>query len=191
MRPQVKFAKLQEFHRLLKETSRRQGFWAPNFNQLKAKTKAFGKNAILFLAYPPSSRQRRASEGQALPSQPNNQITESPNHPIAGALILLHDGIAYYHHAATSIAGRKLDATYLLMWEIIKFLVTHSPSNPVTQLDLGGIYDHRYHKATKKWQNFSIFKQKWGGQEVEYPIPLIKYYHPVVKLVFKLGSLFN
>lgn len=151
---------LESFSHLLSETGRRGGFWPPNFGQLKAKAEAFGKNAVLFLAYPK-------------PYPPNLK-------PLAGALILIHGTTAYYHHTATSTTGRRLNASYFLMWRIIQ----NAKSSGLKALDLGSIYDPRYHKATKRWQNFSIFKKKWGGKEVEYPPPLIKYYSSLAKLLF-------
>lgn len=165
---------LESFFRLLSETGRRKGFWSPNFKQLKAKTEAFGKNSILLLAHPPSSAGWRTTDGQVL----------LPNRPIAGFLILIHNGTAYYHYTATSIAGRKLSATYLLMWKTM----LKAKNLGLGSLNLGSIYDPRYHKVTKGWQNFSTFKKKWRGNEVEYPIPLIKYYHPAAKFLSKLGA---
>lgn len=156
---------LNDFSQLHSETGHRQGFWTPNFRQLKTKTEVFGKNAILFLAYPKP--------------YPSNLK------PLAGALILIHDATAYYHHTATSTAGRMLRATYLMMWRIIQ----KTKDLELKTLDLGSIYDTRYHRATKSWQKFSIFKKKWRGREVEYPPPLIKYYHPAVKLILGLDSL--
>jgi len=156
---------LNDFFQLHSETGHRQGFWTPNFRQLKTKIEVFGKNAILFLAYPK-------------PYPPNPK-------PLAGALILIHDATAYYHHTATSITGRRLQATYLMMWRIIQ----KTKDLELRALDLGSIYDTRYHRATKSWRSFGVFKTKWSKHEVEYPMPLIKYYHPAVKLIFRLDSL--
>lgn len=156
---------LNDFFQLHSETGHRQGFWTPNFRQLKTKIEVFGKNAILFLAYP-----------KTCPSNPK---------PLAGALILIHGATAYYHHTATSITGRRLQATYLMMWKIIQ----KAKSLRLKALDLGSTYDPRYHRATKSWRSFSVFKTKWSKHEVEYPMPLIKYYHPAVKLILKLDSL--
>lgn len=149
---------LDDFSQLQLETGRRQGIWTPNLTQLKAKFGAFKENSDLFLIH------RRPHK-----------------HPLAGAVILIHGKTAYYHHTATSIEGRKLNASYLLMWEIIKRVKDLKLKN----LDLESIYDARYHKATKGWQKFSVFKKKWRGHEVEYPPPLIKFYNPVIRFLFR------
>lgn len=161
--------RLLEFHQLLRETGRRQNFWTPSFAQLKAKVEVFNKSALLFLAY--------------YPKQPNNQTTKQP---VAGALTLIHDGVSYGHLAASSDTGRKLHAPYLLMWEMMRSHKRFAKNGgPIKLFNLEGIYDPRYHRLTRSWQGLTLFKQKFGGEEVEYPLPLIKYYNPVLKLLFK------
>lgn len=195
LRSQVEFGKLQEFHQLLTQTGRRQGFWTPSFNQLKTKLECFGENAVLFLAYPPSPLGKLgATEGQVPPmsDQPIAGRLRRAS-PLAGAFNLIHSGISYGRLAASSDTGRKLHAPYLLMWEMIKFFKnpkSHTLS-PIRYFDLEGIYDPRYHKLTKGWQGFTAFKRKFGGKEKEYPPPLIKYYHPLIRLLFRVGSLFD
>ena len=107
--------------------------------------------------------------------------------PLAGAFNLIHDRISYGCYAASSTKGREFHAPYLLIWEIIK----KGKDSKLRALDLEGIYDPRYHKLTKSWQGFTVFKRKFGGKEKEYPPPLVKYYHPLVRLLFKVGSLFD
>ncbi len=158
---------LREFHRLLSQTSLRQNFFAPSFDQLKAEISAFGPKAALFLAY-------------ALPS---HSITPVSNRPLAGALVLIHGKTAYYHHAASAKDGQRLCAPYLMMWEIIK----RAKSLGLTTLNLGGVYDSRYHRQTRHWRKFSVFKKKFGGA-VEYPPPLIKCYHPLPRIIAQIGS---
>ncbi len=149
---------LNSFCQIQQETGHRQGIWTPTLDQLKEKFEAFGENSALLLTH----------------QRPDKL-------PLAGAVILIHKETAYYHHTATSLEGRKLNASYLLMWEIIKGV----RDLKLKRLDLESVYDARYHKATKSWQKFSIFKKKWRGREVEYPPPLIKFYNPVIRLLFR------
>uniref|UniRef100_A0A832DUK5 Peptidoglycan bridge formation glycyltransferase FemA/FemB family protein n=1 Tax=candidate division WWE3 bacterium TaxID=2053526 RepID=A0A832DUK5_UNCKA len=148
---------LRDFDKLLKETGRRQKFWTPSLAQLKEKAEAFGKDAHLFL----------------VPSKPRT--------PLAGALILEHDGT----HSASSKEGQKLFAPYFLLWEIIRYL---QKGKKISFYDLAGIYDPRFHQATRHWQGFTTFKQKFGGKEVEYPAPLIKHFNPVTRILFSLAA---
>jgi len=177
-----KFAEaLKEFHQLLKRTGRRQRFWTPSLDQLKTKLEYFGKNAVLFLAYSPMPDQPIAGRLRR-PASPRGEAS-----PLAGAFNLIHDRISYGCYAASSTKGREFHAPYLLIWEIIK----KGKDSKLRALDLEGIYDPRYHKLTKSWQGFTVFKRKFGGKEEEYPPPLVKYYHPLVRLLFKVGSLFD
>ncbi len=152
---------LEQFTKLLAETGQRQRFWTPSFTQLKVKAEVFGKDATLFLVFSKS----------VLP----------PLKAVAGAFILIHDGT----HSASSKEGQRLYASYFLHWEIIRYL---RKNKKVNHHDLAGIYDPRFHKATKRWQGFTIFKKKFGGTEVEYPRPLIRYYNLLVKVLFSLAA---
>ncbi|MEX2053492.1 MAG: hypothetical protein WD940_00565, partial [Patescibacteria group bacterium] len=155
--------KLRKFQLLLAETGKRQHFGASSHSQLQAKVDAFGKDAILFLVFPPSNRQD----------------------PLAGALLFLSGETAFYHHTASSKAGKKLFASYLLMWEIFKELRDKRPE--ILYLEFEGITDPRF-PQTKRWERFTVFKRKWGGREIEFPPPLIKHYHPLVKALFRLSQ---
>ncbi len=148
--------RLEEFYKLLSETGRRKRFWVAPFVDLKAKTEAFKDKSALIFAYH------------------NTEV-------VAGALILFHDQVAYYHHAASNLEGRKLLAPYLVVWETIKL----AKKRGCHTLDLEGIYDPRY-KIYKRFRKIGIFKKKFGGKEIEYPGSFIKYYNPIVRLVFKL-----
>jgi len=150
--------RLEIFYQLFSETGQRKKFWVPPFEDLKAKVEAFEDQSVLLLAY-------------------HNR------EPIAGALILFHDRVVYYHHAAANLSGRKLLAPYLIVWEAIKL----AKKRGCHTFDLEGIYDPRY-RIYKRWQNISIFKKKFGGKEIEYTGSFIRYYNPIVKLIFKLTS---
>jgi len=139
---------LDQFYGLFEETSKRGHFYAPSLKELTAKINAFGDKALLFIA--------SASTVGARCIVPL---------PIAGALVLIHDHTAVYLHAASSSEGQKLEAPYLLIWEIIK----KAKLLGCTSLDLEGIYDERFPGLTKKWQGFTVFKRKFGGEEISYP----------------------
>ena len=101
--------------------------------------------------------------------------------PLAGTFVLLGDGT----HSASSREGQGLYASYFLLWETIRGLKVGGVKN----LDLAGVYDPRFHRATRSWQGFTAFKKKFGGKEIEYPRPLIKYYHPLVKFIFRIAGI--
>lgn len=149
---------LKTFHNLFQTTGKRKNFWVPPFADLQAKIKAFENKFALLLAYQKSE-------------------------VVAGALILFHDQVAYYHHAASNLKGRQLLAPYLIVWEAIKL----AKKKNCQILDLEGIYDSRY-RTYRRWKNISIFKRKFGGKEVEYPGSHIRFYNPVIKTIFRFGD---
>jgi lipid II:glycine glycyltransferase (peptidoglycan interpeptide bridge formation enzyme) len=36
------------------------------------------------------------------------------------------------------------------------------------------------------WGGFSHFKEKFGGTIVEFPVPYVKYFNPIIKVISKL-----
>ena len=128
---------LKTFYQLLKITGRSKHFYTPKWQDLKLKTECFNTKAWLLLAYKP--------------------ISLIPPKALAGCLLLIHDNVAYYHHAANSPEGRKLLAGYLVLWEAIKLakeLGCHT-------FDFEGVYDERFPKATRDWKGFTNFKKKF------------------------------
>lgn len=94
--------------------------------------------------------------------------------PVAGILLLFYDNKAYYWMAASTDEGKKLFAPTLLVWEALKL----SKKKGFKIFDFEGIYDERFHSATKKWKGFTKFKEGFGGKIIDYPIPLIKNFYP-------------
>ncbi len=152
---------LRTFYKLLKETGGRKKFYVAPFTHLKAKVEAFQSKSALILAH---------HDGK----------------PIAGALILFHGSVAYYHHAAASPKGRELLAAYPIVWEAIKL----AKERGCHTFDLEGIYDQRY-KVCRRLKSLSVFKRKFGGEEVTFPGSFVRYYNPLLKLAFKISSVFS
>ncbi len=93
-------------------------------------------------------------------------------HPVAGILLLIYDKVVYYWMAVSTNEGKKLFAPTLLVWQALKL----AKKKRCKIFDFEGVYDERFHKATQKWQGFTKFKQGFGGKEVIFSEPLIKYY---------------
>lgn len=83
---------------------------------------------------------------------------------LAGALILIHNPIAYYYYAFSSPAARKVFAQHLLVWEAIK----RAKKAGRRIFDFEGVEDKRY-RFTRQWRGFSHFKKSFGGKEITYP----------------------
>lgn len=106
---------------------------------------------------------------------------------VCGLKIFLgFNGNVWYMHGGTSNAGRKTKLGYLLLWESILYLKTLG----YKFLDLEGKDDKRFPTFTKGWGGFSHFKERFGGTDVNFPYPYIKYYNKSLKLLAKLtGSM--
>jgi len=162
----VKISESRDFEAFLdlyRETARRNRFWIGPLKELKTKWEIFSKKtaATILFAYPPNNSERL----------------------LAAAMVFFWDNISYYLHAASSAQKRDFFAPYLILWETIKL----SKKRGCETLDLEGISDNRI-PYTKKWQGFSHFKRGFGGKEVTFIGSFTKYYNPLVKLIFKLGS---
>jgi lipid II:glycine glycyltransferase (peptidoglycan interpeptide bridge formation enzyme) len=78
--------------------------------------------------------------------------------PVACAIIMQYEDMAYYLHGASDYNFRSLMAPYALHWNIIVDL----KSRGVNFYDLWGI-------DSEKWPGITRFKLGWGGKVKEYP----------------------
>ena len=90
---------------------------------------------------------------------------------LVGILLIFHQKTAHYWLAGSTKQGNKLFAPTLLVWEALKL----AKKRGCQIFDFQGIYDSRFHQATKFWQGFTKFKKGFGGKEIEYPGCFIKY----------------
>lgn len=159
---------LEIFYDLFRQTGREKKFWIPPLKDLSAKARAFGRLCYLILVFRVDQK----------------LLTATDLLPLAGAFLLIHDGIGYYHHAASLELGQLVRAPYLCLWETIKT----AKAEGCQILDLEGIFDLRFPSMGKRWVDFSTFKLKWGGEIVAYPPPTLKTFNPLLRLFFRLAK---
>ena len=124
----------------------------------------YPENAVLLRATPLSGGVEKLPIAKGSRLRSNNKF-------LASILLLLHRNTAHYWLAASTKQGKKLSAPTLLVWEAVKL----SKKRGCKIFDFQGIYDPRFHKATKSWQGFTRFKKGFGGKEIEYPGCFVKY----------------
>ncbi len=90
----------------------------------------------------------------------------------------------WYFHGGTSNEARKNKTGYALVWHSILYLKEQG----FEVLDLEGVDDSRF-STTNAWGGFSHFKEKFGGDTVQFPYPHIKYYNKLLKLATKIVPL--
>ncbi|OGD86230.1 hypothetical protein A2Z23_00970 [Candidatus Curtissbacteria bacterium RBG_16_39_7] len=96
---------------------------------------------------------------------------------ISGALILICRRQAYYYYACNSPVGRKFLAGYLAVWRAM----LEARRRKCRYFDFEGIYDERFPNL-KRWKGFSDFKKKFGGKEVIYPVPFVRFFIPFLPI---------
>ncbi len=82
---------------------------------------------------------------------------------VSGLILLKTDDRAFYYQTWTSPLGRSLNAHFYLVWEVIQRLKKEG----LHYFDFDGVWDPRF--PIKSWRGFSQFKQKFGGELVQYP----------------------
>lgn len=155
----VKSIDLKRFLKLYRATAKRQKFWFPE-KDLRSLWDIFSNEGKAFI------------------------LVAVWNHTdIAACLILHHEKTAYYYHAASLREYKEYFAPYLLIWEAM----LHSKSLGLRDLDLEGVYDHRF-PATNKWKGFSHFKRGFRGEEVELLGSFVKNYNPILSTFYKVSN---
>ncbi len=145
----------EEFHKVLLETGKRDKFFIQPLSDVNSKISAFKNKAVISLT--------------------KNSGT------LASSLTLISEDTAYYMHAGTTLEGRNKHATYIQIWDLILYLKELG----IKKLDLEGISDERFPAFTKNWAGFSFFKRKFGGEEVKFPAPYIKYFNKTLIFLSK------
>lgn len=146
--------RFREFFALLKNLTKMKGFYVPGYSEFDHKMQAFKDSSALLFAYPKDKKE-----------------------PVATVWLGYFNDTAVYMHAGNTEEGYKLLANYLLVWEACKL----AKKLKLKILDFEGVYDPRYPKLRKSWQNFSEFKKRFHGTIVEYPPPYFKIYNVVFK----------
>ena len=149
------------YFKMVQGTGRRKDFYVQPMVDFEEKVKIFGKECHLVLSFD--------GEGELL----------------SGKFYLCHGDMVLYSTGGTSEKGLKTKAGYELLWKSILYF----KGLGYRVLDLEGRDDLRFKDATKNWGGFSHFKEKFGGEDVEFPHPYIKYFNPVLKFFSKLMKL--
>lgn len=151
-------AVLKKYHEIAVETGKLKHFYTQPFNELLAKVKAFENECIIAVVYD------------------KNDIM------VGSKLFLCANGMVLYNTGGTTAKGRHQKSGYLLVWETFKYFKALG----YRVMDLEGKDDKRFPLFTKNWEGFSYFKEKFGGEVVEFPIPYIKFLNPVMAFMAKV-----
>ena len=154
--------KLQTYYKeVLKPTGKKKKFYVPPFKQLVYMLEAFGDSSFLILG--------RNKDGDI----------------VGGGFYVGNEDQVLYVHGGTTEIGRKIDAGHGVLWKSILYFKKIGYKN----LDFEGKDDPRFPDFTRGWGGFSYFKEKFGGQVIEFPYPYVKFMNPLLKQVSEKLSL--
>jgi lipid II:glycine glycyltransferase (peptidoglycan interpeptide bridge formation enzyme) len=152
---------LAKFYRIAKETARTKKFYIMPISDYIARIEVFKDKSYI-----------------ALSKDVHGEIT-------GGKFFLEDGGLVLYVSGGTSSEARKHKSGYLLTWDSIIYF----KDKGLDVMDLEGMDDKRFPNYTKDWGGFSHFKEKFGGEVVQYPVPYIKYYSPLMRILTKFAPL--
>lgn len=100
------------------------------------------------------------------------------NNPLSAMVVSAIGNTGIYLLGGTTAKGLELSSSYLLQWEVIKYL----KSNEVSYYDLGGIDE-------KENPGVYTFKSGMGGKEINYVSGIQASKNILSKLIIKIGEL--
>ncbi|MBW6441853.1 aminoacyltransferase [Patescibacteria group bacterium] len=153
--------KFPDYYDMTKRTATRKRFYIRPIGDTESKVKAFGKECHLVLAY------------------------DTKGDLLSGKLYLCHNDMVLYSTGGTSDCGLKTKAGYELLWKSMLYF----KGLGYKVFDLEGRDDPRFSSVTKNWGGFSHFKEKFGGTDIEFPYPYIKYFSPFLKFLSLFSKL--
>ncbi|MBU0650058.1 hypothetical protein KKG63_02560, partial [Patescibacteria group bacterium] len=149
---------LDQIYPILKATAHHQKFYLPGIGNLKTKLTLWQNECYVALV----------KNAQGI---------------LCGANVFLgFQGNVWYLHSGITAEGRKANLGYFLLWQSILYLKTRG----YNFLDLEGKNDCRFPSFTKTWGGFSFFKERFGGTQVCFPAPQIKYYSKAFKFLSRV-----
>jgi len=134
-------AAIEDFYRLLSETTKRDGFSGHGIDYYKNMLDVLGDSAKLYVA------------------KYNGEV-------ISAAIVTYFGKVATYYYGVSSNSHRNVMAPYLLHWEIMR----QAKKKGYTSYDLFGIAPTGKEKG-HIWEGVTAFKRKFGGSEVSYALP--------------------
>jgi len=167
---------IQQFYSLYAQTGKEKKFYVPSYAEVSAKIRAFKKTSYFLFAY----------EKNPPHPDPLHGDRKKEQKPVAILWIGHFDTVLVYFHPGNTKKGYELLANYLLVWEALKL----GKKLGLHVFDFETMYDYRYPKENKGWIGYTEFKKKFGGEEVYYPQSWIKFYNPIFRLFYSIGTFF-
>jgi lipid II:glycine glycyltransferase (peptidoglycan interpeptide bridge formation enzyme) len=140
---EIKINELDRFYEIWSRSAKRKKIWIPTKEEFSKMVRAFGNKCF--------------------------SITVGD---MAGAVVFMTNGTAYYYYAGATQEGNKRDLPYVVVWTCM----LEAKRRHCKLWDFEGIFDQRW--PNKDWLGFSKFKRNFGGQVVEFPGSFVKWRWP-------------
>lgn len=139
------------FYSLMDTTSKRQGFSSFSKEYLKKEFDVFSLDNNVFLS-----------------------LGYYKKRLVAGALVVLYSGKAFYHHGASEALSSTISVPQIVQWVAIK----EAKRRGATTYDFWSIAPDD--NPSHKWAGLTFFKKSFGGYAINYPnakdLPMSKRY---------------
>ncbi len=151
----------QDYWKLMKETTRRQSFYAHN------------------KAYHLKMWQTMKKSGQAhlLKAIYKKEV-------LSAWIVFIFNGVLYYPYGASSRKHRELMANNLLAWEVIKF----GKNKKCKLFDMWGSLGPNPDQ-NDPWYGFHKFKEGYGGELIEFVGSWDLVIHPILYFLYRMGEI--
>lgn len=161
---------LKSFHKILTETTSRDGFHGHDENFYKNMIEDLQNNPAYSNSSPGVSQ--NSNHDSVNPHSPyaTLYLAEYDNQVIAACLNTFFKDTATYYYGASSNLHRNVMAPYLLHWQAIK----DAKQKGCKFYDFFGIaptHERSEHINPHPWSGVTDFKKKFGGQEISYQKP--------------------
>lgn len=131
---------MQEYLQILKETTRRQGFYAHDEAYFKHMWEALGTSGMMHIF---------------------KAVYQDKT--IVAWIVFVFNGVMYYPYGASSSELRDVMASNLMMWKVIQY----GKSQGCRMFDMWGALGPNA-EATSSWMGFHRFKEGYGGTLTEF-----------------------
>jgi lipid II:glycine glycyltransferase (peptidoglycan interpeptide bridge formation enzyme) len=117
-----------------------------------------------FSAFSPDNQPIRQAQGypECIEGQISIFLGRYKNETVSSGIFVFWQGIAFYHHGASSLKYPKIPVSYLLLWEAIR----EAKKRGCNKFNFWGIAPEN--ERNHPWAGLSLFKMGFGGYKKEY-----------------------
>jgi lipid II:glycine glycyltransferase (peptidoglycan interpeptide bridge formation enzyme) len=160
----------EDYLRLTKETTRRQGFYAHTENY----------HRLMWQTLKPQSTEFKI-QSSYIKLTAHLFLAKYENQTLAAWILFVYKDTLYYPYGASSDLHRETMASNLMMWEAIRF----GKKLGLKKFDMWGSLSNNPNK-TDPWYGFHRFKQGYGPKHIEFAGSFDLVINPILYRIYKI-----